>query len=1029
MAMRRLLSGGVLVLWVAMSPCVGAASVEERLAERVLKASGRTRGLCIDLASGSGALAVEIAKQSKLFVQAAETDDARVAAARKTLEASGLYGPRVAAERVDLSRLPYPDYCANLVVRGDFFATKRPGFSWKEVVRVLQPGGLAVLGAPAGSTPKLDVTALRRELAAAGIRDAKIDTTDGLWVTFRRPRPAGMGDWSHRSGGPGGGNSVEDDLVRAPFHTSWIAPPTNFTKFGLVVASEGRFIMRHGGITHTGRWTPSKNPDTIAAYDGYNGAFLWSAKLPEKDGNGLVAVGGAVYAAAGWKLVALDAATGAERWTREPGDVVKEMVDWSYYAADAGMLIVGLRQGRRQQKGTPPTKVLAGLDPATGKVKWTAPDLPGFGGVTLGGGKVIYVSRSGFIAALDIRTGTQAWRTPHRFMGGPRYHRGRVYVKNAAFDAKTGKLVRKGGAGLLAGQYSVGGGIGGVNVVELATGKRARIVAPFDPYSPKTGIPRGGLYARCITRTASTHCYFFSYSGTVIADLDRKVLFPAEAARGNCRTGVIAGNGLVYNSASGCRCTFAIRGNAALVPVAPALYDATPASKPPARLEKGAAFASPLGAADDPKQEWPAYRHDATRNCVTTATVAPPLTQAWAATLEGWLTPPSAGAGRVFVGSSNHSVYGLDATTGEVRWRYRTGGRVNITPTYWRGRVYAGNQDGWVYCLRASDGALVWRFRGAPHERKLLFFGRPQSVWPIGGGVIVEKNVAIFCAGRSAHDRVFVTAVDATTGKVLWQNNDLGRAVDVTGPAAGISPHGVSPSGIIAADDDVVMIPNGTTFPAGLRRSDGKILYWNKRGDSTERSNINIQHLGGSNLSIGGGWAFVGGPYEEYGGGRRRLDQKFFAVKPKTGRVLGQDDPKHFGKVGRDPATGKTILPQNYKWGVRTASFGNGSAPIVIDDDILIFRIYPGCYRIKDWLAGKRKKRWSLPGGAVAVAGDKVVGASGNTFTVIARTNGRRLWQGKASVKGAVRENGLAVAAGKVFATTGNSEVLCLNSK
>ena len=62
-------------------------------------------GLCLVLGPGAGDLAAEIVRRSDFFVQVLETDDAQIELARRTLDATGLYGRRAAAERGSLSRL------------------------------------------------------------------------------------------------------------------------------------------------------------------------------------------------------------------------------------------------------------------------------------------------------------------------------------------------------------------------------------------------------------------------------------------------------------------------------------------------------------------------------------------------------------------------------------------------------------------------------------------------------------------------------------------------------------------------------------------------------------------------------------------------------------------------------------------------------------------------------------------------------------------------------------------------------------
>ena len=263
------------------------------VADRIL-AAGTTKGFCVDLRYGSGALSAAILAKSELFVHGLEADDRRVAAARKALEATGLYGKRTAVERCDLKRLPYPDYCANLVVCGDMPADAR-ALPWREIVRILRPGGgVAYVGRADG---KLSAGALKAALAAGGVEGAEVIEKDGAWVKIVRPRAKGMGDWTDGvRGTPANNRAVEDDLVRVPFQTLWIAGPRGFTKFGLPLISNGRVLLRHGGITHTGRWKRPAQPDLVQAFDAYNGTLLWQRRLPEMIGNGFVAVGDLIFA-------------------------------------------------------------------------------------------------------------------------------------------------------------------------------------------------------------------------------------------------------------------------------------------------------------------------------------------------------------------------------------------------------------------------------------------------------------------------------------------------------------------------------------------------------------------------------------------------------------------------------------------------------------------------------------------------------------------------------------------------------------
>jgi outer membrane protein assembly factor BamB len=67
---------------------------------------------------------------------------------------------------------------------------------------------------------------------------------------------------------------------------------------------------------------------------------------------------------------------------------------------------------------------------------------------------------------------------------------------------------------------------------------------------------------------------------------------------------------------------------------------------------------------------------------------------------------------RVFVGSSDHGLYALNAVNGATIWRFETAGAVQSEPLYDMKRdvVYFGSNDGALYCVRAADGGLRWRF-------------------------------------------------------------------------------------------------------------------------------------------------------------------------------------------------------------------------------------------------------------------------------------------------------------------------------
>ncbi|HLF91983.1 MAG TPA: PQQ-binding-like beta-propeller repeat protein, partial [Planctomycetota bacterium] len=160
---------------------------------------------------------------------------------------------------------------------------------------------------------------------------------------------------------------------------------------------------------------------------------------------------------------------------------------------------------------------------------------------------------------------------------------------------------------------------------------------------------------------------------------------------------------------------------------------------------------------------------------------ASPIYSDWRsdASLGDPVTPPVIAGGSVYVSvPDRHQVRAFEARTGQARWSFTAGARVDNPPTLWKGWCVFGSRDGYVYCLNADTGALAWRFEAAPLDRRIVAFGQVESAWPVPGSVLVdESGTAFFSAGRSIRSDggIFLYSVDVATGALKWKTNIPGN--------------------------------------------------------------------------------------------------------------------------------------------------------------------------------------------------------------------------------------------------------------
>lgn len=128
--------------------------------------------------------------------------------------------------------------------------------------------------------------------------------------------------------------------------------------------------------------------------------------------------------------------------------------------------------------------------------------------------------------------------------------------------------------------------------------------------------------------------------------------------------------------------------------------------------------------------------------------------------------------GRLYLGSSDNFFYALDASSGVVAWRWRTGADLVGAPAVDDDRAYFVSLDQVIRALDRRSGAQRWR-RTLP--------GRPSDGPLLAGGAVIVSNVA--GAGNA------FSVKDGAPAGDLEGSGPLAGPLHVMGPPAAPLPH------------------------------------------------------------------------------------------------------------------------------------------------------------------------------------------------------------------------------------------------
>jgi len=320
----------------------------------------------------------------------------------------------------------------------------------------------------------------------------------------------------------------------------------------------------------------------------------------------------------------------------------------------------------------------------------------------------------------------------------------------------------------------------------------------------------GGHHHRCYRNKATERYLICGRRGLEYIDLAGDNHVNNWWLRGICQYGVMPANGYIYIPPNPCQCFNLIKVDGFYALCATNSLDSMETSNGQ-NLEKGPAYSSVKNRSSGSNQvakertegliwqppiypseaeEWSTYRGNITRSGSTPIYIGVPtkLKVLWQADIgvpslsrsasardlaeASKLSAPTAADGKVFVSSVDaHTVYALNADSGEKHWQFTANGRVDSPPTIYEGLCIFGSGDGSVYCLKASDGELAWRFKAANVDKRIIANNRLESVWPIHGSVLVQDGIVYFAAGRSSYldGGIRLYGLDVYSGKKLHE--------------------------------------------------------------------------------------------------------------------------------------------------------------------------------------------------------------------------------------------------------------------
>jgi len=198
--------------------------------------------------------------------------------------------------------------------------------------------------------------------------------------------------------------------------------------------------------------------------------------------------------------------------------------------------------------------------------------------------------------------------------------------------------------------------------------------------------------------------------------------------------------------------------------------------------------------------------------------------QRWRVSTEGRVrSSPAVEDGVVYVGSADGRLYAIELLTGELLWRFETQGVAHVSaefgfdrktiqssPAVANGVVYFGSRDGGTYAVDASSGELRWRY---DHT----------TPWVISSPAVSDGSMF-----EGTSDGLYVHSLNSETGEEYWRFQTRNRAFSSPGVSGEVLYIGTHSGRLLALDTATGSLSWELRFGGAVMSSpvvDGDRLY------------------------------------------------------------------------------------------------------------------------------------------------------------------------------------------------------------